>query len=44
LKGHASTFDHNATNMVDNNTLLERKEKNLVIEFAASGAHDGLVG
>jgi hypothetical protein len=44
LKGHASTIDHNATNMVDNNNLLERKGKNLVVEFDANGAHDGLVG
>jgi hypothetical protein len=37
LKGRFSTFDHNLTNMIDNNTL--------VAKFDASGAvHDGLVG
>jgi hypothetical protein len=31
--------------MVDNNTLVERKGKNLVAKFDASDAvHDGLVG
>lgn len=45
LKGCSSTFDHNVANMVDNNTLVERKRKNLVAKFDASGVvHDGLVG
>jgi hypothetical protein len=30
--------------VVDNNTLLERKNKNLVVNFDSSGTHDGLVG
>jgi hypothetical protein len=30
--------------VVDNNTLLERKNKNLVVNFDSSGIHDGLVG
>jgi len=30
LKRRFSTFDHNATNIVDNNNLVQRKGKNLV--------------
>ncbi len=30
--------------VVDNSTLLERKNKNLVVNFGSSGIHDGLVG
>jgi hypothetical protein len=44
LKGHVLIVDHNATNIVDNNNLLETKGKNLVVEFDASGAHNRLVG
>ncbi len=45
LKGNASTPGHNATTpMEDNNTLLERKGKKMVVEFDGNDAHDGLVG
>jgi hypothetical protein len=44
LKGNAFTLGHNVTPMEDNNTLLERKRKKMVVEFDANYAHDGLVG
>jgi hypothetical protein len=45
LGGHTSTLDYNVANMVDFNTLLERKGKNLVAKCdSAIGACDGLVG
>lgn len=44
LRGHTFTLGHNATPMKYNNTLLERKAKNLAIEFNVSGAHDRVVG
>ncbi len=44
LKQNAFTPRHNATPMEDNNTLLERKRKKMVVEFDANDAHDGLVG
>ncbi len=45
LGGHTSTLDYNVANMVDFNTLFERKGKNLVAKFGfAIGACDGAGG
>jgi len=44
LRGHAFILGQNVAHIVGNSIILERKGKNLVAKFDASGAHDGLVG
>ncbi len=44
MKDHASPLVHNATHVMENNALLEKKRKNLATYFDASSATDGLVG
>jgi hypothetical protein len=43
-RDHASTLVYNATHVVENNAFLEKKGKNLAIDFDAFGATNGLVG
>jgi hypothetical protein len=44
MRDHASPLVHNATHVVENNALFEKKRKNLATDFDASGATNGLVG
>jgi hypothetical protein len=44
LRDHASPLGHNATHVVENTTLLQKKGKYLVAKFDALGVSDGLVG
>jgi hypothetical protein len=44
LRDHASPLGHNATHVVENIALLQKKGKYLVAKFDALSVIDGLVG
>jgi hypothetical protein len=44
LRDHASPLGHNATHVVENTTLLQKKRNYLVAKIDALGVIDGLVG